>query len=1191
MVAPEDFIHLHVHTDYSLLDGACRVDRLLNRCKELNMNAVAITDHGNLFGTAEFYTAAKKAGINPLIGCEAYLVLHDRKEKVDRQNNGKYYHMGLIARNFKGYQNLTKLISDAHIEGFYYKPRTDLTQLAKYSEGLIGFSGCLQGVIPQHLLRDDWEGARRYCDLFIQIFGRDHFFIEIMEHGLDIQQGLSQSLIKLAAEFRLKVVCSNDVHYVLEQDSVPHDTLLCIQTGSKLIDEKRMRYVPQFFLKSAQQMAEYFGEIPEALTNTRIVAEMCDLKMPFGENHYPVFPLPPQIQEAKLSASDYLLQLCVEGLQERYGVDYHNPQNSDEGQNALAKELVERLNYELSIIGKTGFIDYFLIVWDFIHWARNQGIPVGPGRGSGAGCLVAYLLHITDIDPIRFKLLFERFLNPDRVSPPDFDIDFCMRRRGEVIDYVREKYGKDCVANIITFGKFGAKMVVRDIARVMGIDYAAADKIAKMVPDDPNTTLKLALERSAELTREVETNEQARIIFDQGKIIEGMVRNIGTHAAGVIIADRPLSEFVPLTLQDGAITTQYAKGPVEYLGLLKMDFLGLKTLTVIADAEENIRRTTKQPFDISTVSFEDGPTYQLLNDARTVGVFQLESPGMQNLCRQFNISNIDEIVALIALYRPGPMDLIPAYIQGKKDPSSIQYPHPLLEKTCEETYGIMVYQEQVMEAAKVIAGYSLGQADILRRAMGKKQPEEMDKQRNIFIEGAKKTNNIDEKKAVEIFSMLEKFAGYGFNKSHSAAYAILSYRTAYLKANYPVQFMAAVLSSELGNADKVSHFIDESSRMGIAVLGPHINESRENFTPITSQDNQMGSIRFGLAAIKGVGDAAARSLIEERDANGPYKDLADMVRRTISKGINKRVLECLIKTGAFDFVTPHRHQLMEQLEGTLQEASQRQRDESIGQGSFLDLLQDAAPPPQPKSAPITLQETTVSSSQKQEQLSWEKELLGFFVSGHPLESFCGLDIVLNTLNSAEDLLKAEDRTLFRICGVISNVQKRFSKKSNRPWAAFTISTRKESWALSLFSDTYEEFQDLLVDQKIVVAEGSVMKREGEETRLMIRKMSSIDSALPDLIKNILWVVEPGSQAVHFLQVLRDVAFDSPGNCPMQTGFVTGEDELLIADIAGSLRIQVNGNAYRTLRKHPAVLGAVPDIAPIQPPPMRWTRGG
>lgn len=1190
MVAPQDFVHLHVHTDYSLLDGACRIDRLLHHCKSLGMDSLAITDHGNLFGTAEFFTASQRAGIKPLIGCEAYLVLHDRRERPDRQTH-KYYHMGLIAKDYTGYKNLTKLISDAHIEGFYYKPRTDLDRLAQYSEGLIGFSGCIQGVIPQHILRDDWEGARHYCDRFIQIFGKDNFFIELMDHGLDIQQPVTPALIKLAREFDLKMICSNDVHYVHSKDCVPHDTLLCIQTGSKLTDEKRLKYEPQFFLKSAEEMAHIFREVPESVTNTRLVAEMVDLKMPFGENHYPVFPLPPQIQEKKMDAAGYILELCAEGLKSRYGVDYYDPdsyQPSEAEDERHAHELVERLNYELSIIQKTGFIDYFLIVWDFINWAQQQGIPVGPGRGSGAGCLVAYLLKITDIDPIRFKLLFERFLNPERVSPPDFDIDFCMRRRGEVIDYVREKYGKDCVANIITFGKFGAKMVVRDISRVMGLDYAVADRIAKMVPDDPNTSLDDALKRSAELASEVETNPVTKTIFDQGKIIEGMVRNVGTHAAGVIIADRPLSEFVPLTTQDGVITTQYPKGPVEDLGLLKMDFLGLKTLTVIADAEANIRLTTQKPFDIAEQPLDDPATYQLLNEARTIGVFQMESSGMQNLCRQFNISNIDEIVALIALYRPGPMEWIPDYIKGKNDPSSISYPHKLLEKTCEETYGIMVYQEQVMEAAKIIAGYSLGQADILRRAMGKKKPEEMEKQREVFIAGAKATNNIDEKKALEIFGILEKFAGYGFNKSHSAAYAILSYRTAFLKANYPVQFMAAVLSSELGNADKVSHFIEECSRMNIPVLGPHINESRENFTPIIDKDSGAGSIRFGMAAIRGVGDSAARALIEERENNGPFEDLTDLTRRMSNRGSNRRVLEYLIKTGGFDFDTRNRHKMLEKLDGALQEAVQFQRDQEIGQGSFLDLLQESTPPAPKASGKTTkLQEETVlSAAQQQEQLRWEKELLGFFVSGHPLEAFAGLDHALNSFATNDELISVEDRSPFRLCGVISNVQKRFSKKSNRPWAAFNLSTQKDSYAMTVFSDTYEQTQDLLVDQEIVVIEGTVRK-DPEETRLMISRIQHLENMLPDLIKSLTWVISPGPDAVDFIHQLRHTLDEFMGNCRMQIGFSMPGDELLMTEIAGSLTFQMQAKPFRALRKHKAVLGVIPEIAPIQLPKRVW----
>ena len=883
----------------------------MDRAVALGMPALALTDHGNLFGAIDFYNTAKSKGIKPLVGCELYLVETSRLEKHGRSDDdGKsIFHLGLLAKNLTGYQNLLKLVSDAHLKGFYYKPRTDLDTLAKYAPGLIGFTGCLASLVPQHLLHDREDEARKACARFVDIFGRENYFVEIQDHGIPEQRKIIPGLLKLAEEFNLKVIATNDVHYVNSNDSGPHDAMLCIQTGAKIEDEKRMKFSGhEFYLKSRAEMEKLFIEVPESITNTQLVAEMCDLASPFpkGSERYPKFPLPVEVS-AKTDRAGYLKDLCIAGLRRRYGLDYDRP--AAHADPALGQTLVDRLDFELSIIGKTGFIDYFLVVWDFIDWARKHDIPVGPGRGSGAGCLVAYVLAITNLDPLRFKLLFERFLNPERVSPPDFDIDFCMRRRGEVIDYVREKYGKDCVANIITYGTLGAKMVIRDISRVHNLAYADADRLAKMIPDELNITLEDALKKSTELRDEVARNPVAKKIFDQARVLEGMVRNTGKHAAGIIITDRPLDEFVPLTLQEEDVTVQFDMNAVGKLGLLKMDFLGLKTLTVIADAVDNIRRTADPKFDIETISLDDAKTFALLNSGRTTGVFQLESGGMQNLCRQISLSTIDEIVALIALYRPGPMEWIPDYVRGKKDPSTVTYPHKLLEEVCRETYGIMVYQEQVMEAAKIIAGYTLGGADMLRRAMGKKDADAMAKERTKFVEGAKRVNNIEEKTANSIFDILNKFAGYGFNKSHSAAYAILSYQTGFLKANYPVQFMAAMLSSELGNSEKVSHFVAECEAMGLKVLGPDVNESREMFTPVADK------IRFGLAGVKGVGELAAQKIIAERDAKGPFASFEDFISRVDGRAINKRVLEHLSKTGAFDFSGALRKKIFDSIDG------------------------------------------------------------------------------------------------------------------------------------------------------------------------------------------------------------------------------------------------------------------------------------
>jgi DNA polymerase-3 subunit alpha len=1184
-----EFVHLHVHTDYSLLDGACRIDRLMKRAKDLGMKALALTDHGNLFGAIDFYQTAKKHEIKPLIGSEVYLV--PTRQGKQEKGQGNYYHMGLLAKNFKGYQNLMKIISDANIAGFYYKPRTDLDFLAAHAEGLIGFTGCMQGLVPQLILQGKDEEARQAVGKFIDIFGRENFFVEIMDHGIPEQISLIKPLLKIAADFDLKVVCSNDVHYVHSADCSTHDALLCIQTGSKVDDEKRMRYPTQeFYLKTREEMGEKFREVPEAVINTSAVAEMCELEIPFNENHYPVFKMAPEI---KLEAPDYLRHLCDQGLKERYGVDPAHPDQSLDP--VLAKTLVERVSYELEIIAKTGFLDYFLIVWDFIDWARRQGIPVGPGRGSGAGCIVAYLLHITDIDPIRFKLLFERFLNPERVSPPDFDIDFCMRRRGEVIEYVREKYGKNCVANIATFGKFGAKMVVRDVARVLNLPYAEADKIAKMVPDDLNITLEEALAKSAEFRRESETNPIARKILEHGRIIEGMVRNVGTHAAGVIIADRPLSDFVPLIVQENAITTQFPKGPVEDLGLLKMDFLGLKTLTVIDDAVQNIRPTVPD-FDITKITLEDPKTFQLLNEGKTIGVFQMESPGMQSLCRQFNLSQIDEIIALIALYRPGPMEWIPDYIKGKNDPSTVKFPHPLLEDICRETYGVMVYQEQVMEAAKVIAGYSLGGADILRRAMGKKNPATMAEQRDIFVRGAKETHNIDSDKALEIFAILEKFAGYGFNKSHSAAYAFLSYGTGYLKANYPIQFMAAILSNELGNSDKVRHFIDECGSMGIEVSGPDINHSLQNFTPVLPspkggfQAPAGGSIRFGLAAIKGVGDAAAAKIIEERKTNGDYEGFEDFIVRVDSRAVNKRVIECLIKSGAFEFTGINRGILLAGLDGTISQAAALQRDRDVGQESFFDMLETSTASNGNGIGsnnlgfdPTSFEESAFS---KADTLRYEKELLGFYVSGHPMDEYRGLAEAINTYRE-EDLLNQPDRTDYRICGIISGITRKLSRRDNRPWAFFNLVTRDTTLQINFYADSYAEFGHLLEEEKPVLVQGSVMKRD--DARLVGTSVAALPIALPGLIKRVCWVLDPKKNCHHFLDELREALDQLFGDTIVQIGFLVDGRHAAVAETGRSLSWRVEPAAFRKLRQHPSVIGVRLETNPLVVKERSWKR--
>jgi DNA polymerase-3 subunit alpha len=915
---------------------------------------------------------------------------------------------------------------------------------------------------------------------------------------------------------------------------------------------------------------------------------MCELKLPFGENNYPVFTLPPEINTKEVDNVKYLKLLCIEGLKGRYEKEYLAEELRGEDTDEKVRELSERVDYELSVITKTGFNDYFLIVADFMGWAREQDIPVGPGRGSGAGCLVAYVLGITDIDPLRFGLLFERFLNPERVSPPDFDIDFCMRRRAEVIEYVREKYGRDCVANIITFGTFGAKMVVRDVARVRDVPYAEADKLAKMVPDDLNISLEQALEKSPEFRQECETNPIAKQIIETGKVIEGMVRNVGTHAAGVIIADRPLRELVPLTSQDGVLTTQFPKDPVEDLGLLKMDFLGLKTLTVIAAAEKHIRaKEGFEKFRVADVSLEDKKTFEILNEARTIGVFQLESDGMRRLCRQMNISNVDEIIALIALYRPGPMEWIPDYIKGKEDPSTIKFPHPLLEEVCEETYGVMVYQEQVMEAARRVAGYSLGGADILRRAMGKKKPEEMAKQREIFVTGAKETNEIAEKKANEIFDILEKFAGYGFNKSHSAAYGIISYQTGYLKANFPVHFMAGVLSCELGNSDKLSHFIGECTEMEILVLGPDVNESGENFTPVEGEEGKADSIRFGLAAVKGVGDAPSGVIVEERE-NGPYLNFSDFVERVEGKAVNKRVLENLIKAGGFDSLEDSRSELLADLERAMGEAQLRRKDREAGQVNLFDMMGDDSGGNSAENggfAPIT-DRPSVPKMDELEKLGYERALLGFFLSGHPVDTLGGLGPLLDDITS-DQLDNLESKRSFRLCGVLSEIERRYTKKDAKPWARFTLIAKEKDFSIPMFPEAFEQYGLHLEEGKIVVMEGVASKKDGE-LRTNVTNVRPVEDAISSLTEEVTWLLDPEHKgAEQFTKDMFALGEQGEGGTLIRLAYArNGEDEGLVVETDSRFSMRFSSSIFKGWRKYECVKGARVLMRTPEPPQER-----
>src|SRR6266566_1735582 len=972
----DSFVHLHLHTEYSLLDGAIRIKELMKKAVELKMPAVAMTDHGNLYGAIEFYQEAQRAGVKPIVGCEAYIAPRSHKDRLNSMRESAY-HFTLLARDVTGYHNLVKLISTAHLDGFHYRPRIDKELLAQHSAGLIGLSGCLASEVNCAIQANKIDVAKQSAAEYRDILGAENFFMEMHDHGMEEQRQCNCVLPKIAKDLGVGLVAVNDVHFLRRSDHDAHDVMLCIGTGKMVQDENRMRYKPELYFKSPEEMREIFRDFPEAIANTLKIAERCNLKIELGKSKYPEYPVP-----EGTSRIAFLRELCAKGLQQRFG----DRAKTDD-------QLQQRLDYELGVLEKTGFVSYILIVWDFIHFAKQRGIPVGPGRGSAAGSLVAYVLGITDIDPLQYGLIFERFLNPDRISPPDIDVDFCEARRGEVLEYVRQKYSERRVAQIITFGKLKAKSVVRDVGRVMGLSYRDADRIAKMIPNELNITLDSAVEKNPELKRAVASEAATRQLFEYAKILEGLSRNAGVHAAGVVIGDRDLSDYIPLCrdVKGNDIVSQYPMGPLNDLGLLKMDFLGLKTLTALEETVTLIHK--REPdFSLQKIPLDDSAAFALYNRGETIGLFQMESGGMTSLSKQFNVGKLDDIIALIALYRPGPMELIPEFVKAKKGLTPIKYLHPLLKEICADTYGVMIYQEQVMAAASKLAGYSLGQADLLRRAMGKKDKEKMAKERRNFIDGCARTNEIGEKKANAIFDLLEKFAGYGFNKSHSAAYALISYQTAYLKANHPVEFMAGLLSNEINNTEKISVLVSECKRMGITILPPDVNRSGLKFVPEMWEGPQsmwegpqcrgrrdtkvpptLRAIRFGLAAIKNVGVGAMELAIRERERGAGFKSLEDFCSRLDSRIANRKMLESLVKCGAFDFLHRERAELFACIDDALASSAVAHRDRMAGQVSlFGDTHEHVAPG----------RTRTVMPWSDREKMSYEKELLGFYVTGN-----------------------------------------------------------------------------------------------------------------------------------------------------------------------------------------------------------------
>jgi DNA polymerase-3 subunit alpha len=1154
----DSFVHLHLHTEYSLLDGSIRMKELMKKAAEFKMPAVAMTDHGNLFGAIEFYQEAHRAGVKPIIGCEVYVAPGSHKDRPPSRRESAY-HFTLLAENETGYRNLVKLVTAAHLDGFHYAPRIDKEMLAARSAGLIGLSGCLAGEINSAIQSNNIEKAKQSAADYRDILGAENFFLELHDHGMEEQKMCNAALVHMARDLGVALVAANDVHFLRRRDHEAHDVMLCIGTGKMVQDESRMRYLPELYFKSPAEMRQVFCDFPEAIANTLHVGERCHLDLEFGSSKYPEYPVP-----AGTTREGYLRELCYQGLRARYG------------ERATAdSELSRRLEYELGVLEKTGFVSYLLIVWDFIHFAKEKGIPVGPGRGSAAGSIVAFVLGITDIDPLQFGLIFERFLNPDRVSPPDIDVDFCEARRGEVLEYVRQKYGERRVAQIITFGKLKAKSVVRDVGRVLGWSYRDADRIAKMIPNELNITLETAAGKNAELKRAIATEPPTRQLFEHAKLLEGLSRNAGVHAAGVVIADRDLSDYIPLChdVKGNDVISQYAMGPLNDLGLLKMDFLGLKTLTVIEDTLTLIRKRDPN-FSLKDIPLNDAAAFALYNRGETIGLFQMESGGMTSLSKQFDVKKLDDIIALIALYRPGPMELIPEYVKAKKGITPIKYLHPLLEDICADTYGVMIYQEQVMAAASKLAGYSLAQADLLRRAMGKKDKEKMAKERRNFIEGCARTNKIPEKKANAIFDLLEKFAGYGFNKSHSAAYGVISYQTAFLKAHYPVEFMAGLLSNEINNTEKISVFVGECKRMGISILPPDINKSGLKFTPetVAGIDNDgtgitdpgYNAIRYGLAAIKNVGEAAMAMAIRERDERGEFSSLEDFCSRLDSRVANRKMLESLIKAGAFDFTGRDRAELFACIEDALASSAALQRDRVAGQVSLFDEQTHAA---------TAARRQSIRPWNEHEKLSYEKELLGFYVSGHPLDAYADVFAAKN-YRSIASLGELDDRAQFKIAGAIVEVEKKFTKKEGKPFAVVWLEDLMDMLEVVVWNEVYLKVSEILVPGRVVELKATLDRRD-EMLRATAVEIKSLAAARPNgatespedrsHISTILLRFCSATTRNELRQV-RNILVSSPGRHPVQLLFDRGNGNSLRLDAGSEFRVNLTPDLAEKLSR-------------------------
>ena len=1081
------FAHLHVHTEFSLLDGSNKIKEYVSRVKELGMNSAAITDHGVMYGVIDFYREAKKQGINPILGCEVYVAPNSRFDREITGGDDRYYHLVLLAENEEGYANLTKIVSKGFVEGYYYKPRVDKELLRKYHKGIIALSACLAGEVARFLTKGLYEEAKKTALEYQEIFGEGNFFLELQDHGIPEQGLVNQQLFKMSEETGIELVATNDIHYTYAEDAKPHDILLCIQTGKKLSDENRMRYDGgQYYVKSEEEMLRLFPYAKQALENTQKIADRCHVEIEFGVTKLPKYDVPDGY-----TSWEYLQKLCYEGLEKRYG----DP----------SEELKERLSYELETIHQMGYVDYFLIVWDFIKYAKDHGISVGPGRGSAAGSIVSYCLEITTIDPIRYQLLFERFLNPERVSMPDIDVDFCYERRQEVIDYVTRKYGKDCVAQIVTFGTLAARGVIRDVGRVMDLPYAYVDSISKMIPQELGITIDKALKMNPDLKKLYDTDETVTNLIDMAKRLEGLPRHCSMHAAGVVICQKPVDEYVPLSSSaDGTITTQFIMTTLEELGLLKMDFLGLRTLTVIQNAVLLARR--KQPeLNINQIDYNDQKVLDYIGTGKTDGVFQLESAGMKGFMKELKPHNLEDVIAGISLYRPGPMDFIPQYIRGKNDSSSITYDCPQLEPILAPTYGCIVYQEQVMQIVRDLAGYSLGRSDLLRRAMSKKKAAVMEKERKIFIYGDEETgvpgcikNGIDEQTANKIYDEMIDFAKYAFNKSHAAAYAVVSYQTAWLKYYFPVEYMAALMTSVIDNPSKVSEYIYACRQMNIKILPPDINKGEANF----SVDG--GDIRYGLAAIKSIGRPVIKAIVEDREELGLFQNLEDFITRLSAKNIlNKRTIENLIKAGALDTLGGTRKQFMSIYVQIVDHVTQEKKNSMVGQMTLFDLVSED------QKEEFQIRMPDVGEYSKETLLAFEKEVLGIYVSGHPLEAYeekWKKSISATTadfqLDEETGHTKVHDGAKEIIGGMITEKTIKHTK-TNQMMAFITVEDLLGTVEVVVFPRDYEKNRDYLeVDSKVFVR-GRVSEEDDKPSKMICEKIIPFERT-----KKELWIQFP-----------------------------------------------------------------------------------